>query len=208
MANVLVVYAHPNYNLSRMNKALINEINGINHVVISNLYKKYPDGKIDVVEEQRLILASDLIILQFPYYWFNTTPLIKAWLDEVFLEGFAYGVEGNKLVGKKLMCCITIGSSKERYLHHYIRFDNSKDHAIKGLGFTLPDLLKPFEGTAKYCGMVYKKPFVVPNYNVDNDTLGINDKNLQHYTRAYKNLLIDYINNGDNALENSYPSVD
>lgn len=207
MANVLVVYAHPNYNLSRMNKSLIDEINGINHVVISNLYEKYPDGKINALEEQKLILASNLIILQFPYYWFNVTPLIKAWLDEVLLDGFAYGVGGDKLVGKKLMCCITIGSSKERYSNHYIKFDNIEEHVIKGVGFTLPELLKPFEATAKYCGMVYERPFVVPNYNVDTETLGISDKNLLHYVKAYKNLLIDYTSNGNNALNNSYPSV-
>ena len=40
MANILVVYAHPNHNLSRMNNALINEIDGLNHVRISNLYEK------------------------------------------------------------------------------------------------------------------------------------------------------------------------
>jgi glutathione-regulated potassium-efflux system ancillary protein KefG len=193
MQTVLVIYAHPNHNVSRLNKALINEISDINGVTISDLYKKYPDGKIDVLQEQSLMVANSLIILQYPMHWFNTTPLLKAWIDEVFIENFAYGAS-NKLINKQFMCCITIGGSKERY-------------SSNPPGLTLLDLLKPFEYTAKYCSMNYRRPFVVPNFNADSNTVGINDANLHYYAVSYREFLQNYLSIGDDAFK-TYSSVD
>ena len=170
MKKILVVYANPDYKNSRMNQALLQQIIGNNDVIISNLYEKYPNNVINISEEQRLIQQSDLIVLQFPFYWFNTTPLMKQWIDEVFTFGFAYGDGGDKLRGKDLMVCITIGSDKERYA-------NEK-------GFTLPELLKPFEYTAKYCEMVYNEPFIVADVNRD-------DKILHQQAMEYAELLHD-----------------
>ena len=171
MKKVLVVYAHPNYTNSRMNKALVNQIESLDSVQVSNLYQKYPTGNINIVEEQQLILESDLIVLQFPFYWFNTTPLMKEWIDKVFIDGFAYGDGGDKLHGKDLMVCITTGGSKERY-------DND-------VMFNFPDLLKPFERTAIFCNMNYKTPFIVNDYT-------ISDENLVKQAEKYALLLKNY----------------
>lgn len=170
MKKITVVYAHPNQVASRANKALIRAIDGLPGVSISNLYAQYPDGKIDVMREQQRLLDSDLIILQFPFYWYNTTPLMKQWLDEVFLSGFAYGEEGNKLAGKSFMISITVGS-KQLY--------------AKQKGFTLPDLLKPFEFTAMYCKMQYQPPFVVE--------FMLDDQELEQEAQAYATFLKQYV---------------
>jgi glutathione-regulated potassium-efflux system ancillary protein KefG len=168
MKNVLVVYAHPYHNDSKYNKYLIDGIRNMNNVEVSDLYFQYPDYKIDIVKEQQLLLNSDVIILQFPYYWFNTTPLMKAYIDEVFTENFAYG-KGNKLKNKSIMCSITTGGSLERY---------ANDH-----GFDFSDLLKPFERTASYCEMTYLPPFIVSDvYNLD-------DKELSSYIDKYRLLI-------------------
>ncbi len=162
MKNILVVYAHPTYESSRMNRALINEITGLENVTVSDLYYKYHNSNIDIVQEQDLILKNDLILLQFPFYWFSTTPLMKMWIDQVFADGFAYGVDGNKLHGKDFMYCITTGGSRQRYKNE--------------VGFDFPDLLKPFEYTAKFCGMNYKSPFVVTDET--DGKRGISDNDL------------------------------
>ncbi len=173
MRKVLVVYAHPDYSNSRMNKNLIEKIQDMDLVTVSNLYNKYPDDNIDVIAEQKLMEEHDLIILQFPFYWFNTTPLMKKWLDQVLAFGFAYGVGGDKLHGKEFMLCITTGGSEERYANE--------------VGFTLPELLKPFEYTAKFCNMEYRNPFIV----ADNT---INDNQLHQHTQNYEAFITQYIN--------------
>ena len=131
-----------------------------------------------------MILTHDLIVLQFPFYWFNTTPLMKQWIDEVFASGFAYGPGGDKLQGKDFMVAITTGGSLERYANE--------------TGFTLPDLLKPFEYTAKYCNMLYRHPFVVADYNID-------DPHLQEAAVKYADLLKAYVVRGCAAFSGACP---
>lgn len=59
----LVIVTHPNIENSIINKAWINELNLINdQVTIHQLYKEYPDYKIDIQKEQEMILAHDNII--------------------------------------------------------------------------------------------------------------------------------------------------
>lgn len=183
MKKVLVVYAHPAFEDSRLNQALINGIKGLQGVSLSHLYAKYPDEKIDVLAEQQLVLEADLMILQFPFFWFSTTPLMKKWIDEVFLSGFAYGPGGNKLQGKTLMLAITTGGSKARYANE--------------LGFTLPELLKPFEYTARYCNMLYQHPFVVD---------ACDDAALAERASQYAALLQNYVARGCEAFHADYPS--
>ncbi|WGQ09202.1 NAD(P)H-dependent oxidoreductase [Pedobacter gandavensis] len=50
---------------------------------LRHLYDLYPDEKIDVKEEQSWVETHDKIIFQFPFYWFNSPPLFKKWLDQV-----------------------------------------------------------------------------------------------------------------------------
>ncbi|MFV0536864.1 MAG: NAD(P)H-dependent oxidoreductase, partial [Dysgonomonas sp.] len=79
---------------------------------IHQLYNLYPDEKIDVLKEQKLIEAHDKLILQFPMYWFNCPPLLKKWLDVVFTYGWAYGSKGNMLKGKK----VALGIGKNAFI--------------------------------------------------------------------------------------------
>jgi len=54
-------------------------------VTIHPLYEAYPDWSIDVTREHELLLAHDRIVLQFPFYWYSSPPLLKKWLDFVLL---------------------------------------------------------------------------------------------------------------------------
>lgn len=185
---IVIIYAHPNFKTSRLNQALIKSAEQVknqnSNLSISNLYEKYPDGKIDISAEQELLKTHDLFILQFPFYWFNTTPLLKQWIDEVFTYGFAYGPGGDFLHGKELMVCITTGGNLERYKNDP--------------GFTLPELLKPFEYSAKYCNMIYKPPFVVAGADMS-------EENLDQAAQDYAKFLKAYLEEGCQAFKNAYP---
>ena len=99
----LIVVAHPEIANSNVNKKWVDELSKHpEKFTIHQLYKLYPDEKIDVLKEQKLIEAHDKLILQFPMYWFNCPPLLKKWLDVVFTYGWAYGSKGNMLKGKKV----------------------------------------------------------------------------------------------------------
>jgi glutathione-regulated potassium-efflux system ancillary protein KefG len=173
MKNVLVIYAHPNYQTSRLNKALIDEISDLKNVTVSNLYKKYPDGKIDILKEQDLITKNDIIVMQFPFHWYSSPSLMKAWIDEVFSYGFAYGNGGDKLKDKGFMCLTTTNASSKRYQND--------------IGFDFSDLLKPFQNTAKYCGMQYLEPFILSNETKDSTEMSHSD--LQLKVQEYKKTL-------------------
>lgn len=44
----------------------------------------------DIVAEQEKVRRADLLILQFPIWWFGMPAIMKGWADRVFARGFAY----------------------------------------------------------------------------------------------------------------------
>ncbi|WP_231622585.1 NAD(P)H-dependent oxidoreductase [Helicobacter heilmannii] len=77
----LVVLAHPDLQASRVNKALKESIE--HKGVVSQLYQKYPDFKIDVAAEQQLLTQAERVVFQFPIFWYSYPPLFKKYLDDV-----------------------------------------------------------------------------------------------------------------------------
>lgn len=73
----------------------------------------------DVVTEQAKLARADLLILQFPMWWFGMPAILKGWVDRVFTRGFAY-LPGHKydtglLAGKLAMVSVTTGTSEDTY---------------------------------------------------------------------------------------------
>jgi glutathione-regulated potassium-efflux system ancillary protein KefG len=148
-ARVLLTLAHPALERSRANRALAKAAKGLAGVTFHDLYETYPDFAIDIEAEQETLVAHDVVALQFPLYWYSTPALLKEWFDLVWLHGFAYGIEGNALAGKRLfVACTTGGAAKAYHAHGYNRF-------------SMDDFLRPLEQTAYLCGMVWETPFVV-----------------------------------------------
>lgn len=146
---ILVLFAHPALEKSRVNRHLIRAIRGLDAVTIHDLYEVYPDFHINVKFEQDLLLSHDIIVFQHPFYWYSSPAILKEWQDLVLEHGFAYGQGGKALKGKKFLSAITTGGSKEAYCRQgYNRF-------------TIRELLVPFEQTAVLCEMEYLPPFVV-----------------------------------------------
>ncbi|MFM2644061.1 NAD(P)H-dependent oxidoreductase [Vibrio chagasii] len=146
---VLVLFAHPSQHRSEANKPLFEQAKCIDGVTCVDLYAEYPTFKINIDREQKRLLDHDIIIFQFPLYWYSTPAILKEWQDLVLEYGFAYGTDGNELEGKKFLCSITAGGKEDAYQ------TDGYNH------FTIRELLHPLEQTAALCGMEYLAPYAL-----------------------------------------------
>jgi glutathione-regulated potassium-efflux system ancillary protein KefG len=147
--SVLILFAHPALEKSRVNRQLIRAVSGLESVTVHDLYETYPNFRINVSYEQDLLRSHDIIVFHHPFYWYSSPALLKEWQDLVLEHGFAYGNNGIALHGKKLLSAITTGGSKEAYCRQGYNY------------YTIGELLAPFQQTANLCGMNYLPPFVV-----------------------------------------------
>ena len=119
----------------------------------------------DVKAEIEKLLWADVLILQFPFWWFAMPAILKGWVDRVFAYGFAYGVGEHSdqrwgdrygegaLTGKRAMLIVTTGGWEEHY-------------SARGINGPIDDLLFPIHhGILYYPGYDVLPPFVV--YRVD-----------------------------------------
>ncbi|GGF70423.1 NAD(P)H dehydrogenase [Azorhizobium oxalatiphilum] len=122
----------------------------------------FADGGLtaDVKAEQDKLLWADVLILQFPLWWFTMPAILKGWVDRVYAYGFAYGVgehsntrwgdrygEGT-FAGKRAMLIVTTGGWEEHY-------------SARGINGPIDDLLFPIQhGILFYPGYEVLPPFV------------------------------------------------
>lgn len=145
----LVLVFHPDLSASRVNRRWAEEMDKQDNVTVRRVYEVYPDERIDVSAEQRLMEQHDRIVLQFPFYWYSTPSLLKKWEDAVFIYGWAVGSKGDKLHGKELLIAVTVGIAEESY---------SPNGAFK---YTVHELLRPLQATSNSIGTRYLTPFIV-----------------------------------------------
>ena len=149
MRRILIQFAHPVLERSRVNRHLIEAVRDLPNVTINDLYELYPDLSIDVAREQQLLDDHDAIVFQHPFYWYSCPAILKEWQDLVLEHGWAYGAGGDHLRGKLTLNAITAGGPKSAY---------NRDGYNR---FTARELLLPWDQTAHLCGMRYLGPFVV-----------------------------------------------
>lgn len=143
---ILHLVFHPDIESSRVNQTWKRQIEGSGKVTMSrDMYAEHPDFIFDVAKEQELLEAHDRIVIQFPFYWYSVTPLLKKWLDDVLTTNWAYGPEGDKLKGKDLQLIVSVGGRAK----FYTGFD---------IFASIPDLLRPFQLTANLTQMNYLVP--------------------------------------------------
>lgn len=149
MARVLILFAHPALEKSRVHRRLVSAVPRRADVTFHDLYEAYPRMDVDVSREQRLLMDHDTVVLQFPFYWYSTPPILKQWQDLVLEHGWAYGSQGTALRGKTMVCALSTGGRVEAYVPEgYIHL-------------TVRQLLAPLEQTARLCGMRFLPPWVV-----------------------------------------------
>lgn len=148
MNSIVVLFAHPSLENSRVHQAWLAAISGLEHVEIRDLYQLYPEFDVDVKEEQRILEAHDIIVLQHPLYWYSTPALLKQYQDLVLEHGWAYGAGGVALRGKEVLSAISMGGQQDAY-------ERGGFHDI-----TVDELLAPIRQTVRLCNMHYLPPFL------------------------------------------------
>lgn len=106
----------------------------------------------DIQAELDKLLWADLLILNFPIYWFSVPAILKGWFDRVLVSGVCYGgkrfYDQGGLAGKKALVSLTLGGRQHMF----------GEGAIHG---PLEDMLRPIlRGTLAYVGMQVLEPFV------------------------------------------------
>ncbi|XP_076120494.1 NAD(P)H dehydrogenase [quinone] 1-like isoform X2 [Alosa pseudoharengus] len=81
----------------------------------------------DIIEEHKKVTDADLIIFQFPMYWFSMPAIMKGWIDRVFTQGFAFTSEKRYsqgiFKGKRAMLSFTTGSHESMFSSNGINGD-------------------------------------------------------------------------------------
>lgn len=149
MARVLAYYAHPGQRYSHANRAMLEQAREIGGITLVDLYSEYPRFDIDIDREQQRLLDHDVIVLQFPLFWYSTPSLVKEWIDLVLEHGFAYGSGGDRLTDKRMMVAITAAGPKEAYT------PEGYQH------YPIRTFLTPLEQTARLCHMEFPPPYVL-----------------------------------------------
>lgn len=106
----------------------------------------------DITAEMEKLKRADLVIFQFPVWWFGMPAVLKGWADRVFARGFAY-MPGRKydtgmFKGKLAMVAATTGTSADTY-------------APDGIDGDILTVLWPIHnGLCRYSGFDVLPPFV------------------------------------------------
>jgi len=182
MKKTLIILSHPNLSNSKFNKALIESIQDADNLTLRYLEEQYgTDIKaFNIEEEQKLLLKHDRIVFQFPFYWYSSPAMLKAYIDEVFAYGFAYGTQGDKLNGKEFKIVTTVGAP---------------DYAYQEGGWnkkSMNELLSPFQSMSHLTGMIYTRAFIV------HGVAAMDDRELEKKVIEYKEEILD--NSWDNGL--------
>ncbi len=182
MNKILILFAHPRFEKSRVNRALLNGVDRMPQVTLHDLYERYPDFNVDVEREQELLTAHQIIIWQHPFYMYGAPALLKQWIDLVLEYGWAHGRGGDSLKDKIIFNALTSGGTREVYTADgYNRF-------------TLREFLVPFDQTATLCKMIYLPPFVVQGTHL------LTEAQLALHASLY-HALLERLSRGDFSLE-------
>lgn len=146
---VLVILAHDDMKISRVNKRFIQELESCDNVEVRDLKALYPDYKIDIQSEQEAIRKAQKVVFQFPMFWFNAPSILKEWMDKVYALGFAFdvtkeGYQRRELEGREFMLAVSMGGHEAAYDGEYK---------------SVSECLTPYIYTAKFCGMKVVEPF-------------------------------------------------
>lgn len=163
-----LILAHPFFDASRANRALIDAVRDLPDLQIADLYALYPNGEIDGAAETERLLAADRLILQFPMQWYSTPALLKQWFDVVLTPMFYVTPDvGAELAGRPIMLAVTTASEEEAY------------SPTGRNGFTVTELFRPIEATARRAGLIWEEPFMLF------DVRGSSDDRLAQHGRRY-----------------------
>ncbi|MDI3403728.1 NAD(P)H-dependent oxidoreductase [Streptomyces cavernicola] len=128
----------------------------------------YAQGELsaDIRAEQRKLDWADVVVFQFPLWWFGPPAILKGWFDRVLVQGFAFGLKDESgttlrygdggLAGKRALIVTSVGARESGF-------------GPRGIHGAIDEVLFPLlHGTFWYTGMAPLAPFTV--YGADRMT--------------------------------------
>jgi len=165
----LVIVSHPYAEQSHAIKALEHVAQISSDVTVRNLESLYGSDatSFDVAAEQQAYAGVDRVVYLFPIHWFNLTPMLKAYLNQVWTYGWAFGPNGTALKGKEMLVVVTAGATEHTY---------SAEGLIRS---SMDDVLTPMKASAYYIGMKYLPPLAFYS------ALGVSEETLEDFCRTF-----------------------
>lgn len=139
--NILILLAHPRFDESKANAAMVKAASELTNVKVINIAKTPMEtaNYIDAVKK------ADVIVFQFPTWWMGAPDCLKAWEDKFMIDF----MENPGFKDKKLLVATTTGSPEECY-----RAGGTNQ-------FTIDELMRPYQASANYAGLEYLTPFTI-----------------------------------------------
>ncbi|XP_053105814.1 ribosyldihydronicotinamide dehydrogenase [quinone] isoform X2 [Hemicordylus capensis] len=168
---VLIVYAHqePKSLNGSLKTIAVEELSELYHPEQFNYgveaWEACKNGSLseDLIKEQRKVKEADLVIFQFPLYWFSMPAIMKGWMDRVLVQGFAHDFpqcyDSGLLKNKLALLSFTTGGGKEMY----------SDEGVSG---DIRYLLWPMQhGIMHFCGFSVLAPQIcfAPEYATEEE---------------------------------------
>ena len=146
---ILILFAHPLYEKSRVNQILNQYIPDSEYITFHDLYEEYPEFEINIRKEQQLIREHDIIVWQHPMYWYSCPAMLKQWMDMVLHFRREKDLNFDELKGKAVFQVMSIGDQSQTFI------SQTPDTT------PIMDYLLPFKRTVEYSNMLYLPPFLV-----------------------------------------------
>lgn len=133
----------------------------------------------DVRRELERVERADLIILQYPMWWFAAPAMLKGWIDRVLVYGRTYTsrmrYDRGHLQGKRAMVSVTLGGAESTFAHN-------------GRNGDIELLLWPVQMSLHYVGLTVLPPFLAFDVFGDRSDPQVQAK-LQGYMQSYRKRL-------------------
>lgn len=178
MQKILVINDHPNPEASVAGKAVLNALESSRcEMQIRTLAQLCGPNGFDVTAEQEALRRADVIVWHFPFYWYSVPAILKKWIDDVLMRGFAHGAGGTALHDKKLLLSFTTGAAAQEY---------AKGRAMN---WPVEAFLPPLLQTAYLCGMKTLAPvwsngmIFIPGVHTETDRKRILKQAEEHAAR-------------------------
>ena len=144
----------------------------------------------DIKAEMEKLEWCDVLIFQFPLWWFGLPAILKGWVDRVFAMGKIYSggkwYDRGVFVGKRAMLSVTIGGSQAMY-------------SETGLSGDINKILYPVNyGILRFVGFDVVPPFLVWSPAI------IERESRKKYLEEYKQRLLEL----PNITPIDYPHLD
>jgi putative NADPH-quinone reductase len=176
MTRVLILNFHPDPPKSRVNAALADAAATLPDTEVVTMAHQRGGALFAYAREVERLAAAEHVVLQFPVQWYSGPSLLADWMAQILTVAFYVRAEedGARIEGRRLMIAAIAGNTPENY------------QPGGRVAIPLPELLRPFEATARRCGLEWNAPFIVYRSSF------LTDAELAHETARYRQRLEEF----------------